>query len=58
MNEKMKELKEEIEATLNEEKENLEYYSEKPNHRNDNLIGWIEALEYVLHQMKILEEEE
>ena len=44
----MKQLREEIEATLNEEKENLEIYMEKPNHRNDNLIGWIEALEYVL----------
>jgi len=49
---KMKELKEEIEATLNEQKEDLEYYSEKPNHRNDNLIGWIEALEYVLGRIE------
>ena len=55
----MKQLREEIEATLNEEKENLEYYSEKPNHRNDNLIGWIEALEYVLGRIdEHMEEEE
>ena len=57
MNEKMKELKEEIEATLNEEKKVLEHYS-RSMERNDNLVGWIEALEYVLHQIKILEEEE
>ena len=44
----MKELREEIEQTLNEEKENLEIYMEKPNHINDNLMGWIEALTYVL----------
>jgi len=48
MNEQMKKLREEIEQTLNEEKENLEIYMEKPNHINDNLIGWIEALTYVL----------
>ena len=58
MNEKMKELKEEIEETLNEEKENLEIYMEKPNHRNDNLIGWIEALEYVLGRIDAHMEEE
>tara|TARA_Y100000004_G_scaffold197250_1_gene270668 strand:- start:14772 stop:15116 length:345 start_codon:yes stop_codon:yes gene_type:complete len=44
-------LREEIEATLNEQKEHLEYYSQKPNHRNDNLIGWVEALEYVLKKI-------
>ena len=48
MSEQMKELREEIEQTLNEEKENLEIYMEKPNHINDNLMGWIEALTYVL----------
>ena len=48
MNEQMRKLREEIEQTLNEEKENLEIYMEKPNHINDNLIGWIEALTYVL----------
>ena len=58
MNEKMKDLREEIEATLNEQKEDLEYYSQKPNHRNDNLIGWIEALEYVLGCIDAEEEEE
>ena len=54
-------LREEIEATLNEEKEkNLEYYSEKPNYRShyDNLIGWIEALEYVLGRIDAHMEEE
>ena len=35
----------------NEEKENLERYMEKPNHINDNIIGWIEALEYVKGQI-------
>tara|TARA_R100001463_G_scaffold120131_1_gene176111 strand:- start:657 stop:821 length:165 start_codon:yes stop_codon:yes gene_type:complete len=54
----MKQLREEIEQTLNEEKENLEIYMEKPNHRNDNLIGWIEALEYVLGLIDAQEGEE
>ncbi len=56
MNEQMKQLKEEIEQTLNEEKENLEIYMEKPNHINDNLIGWIEALTYVLRRIEVITE--
>ena len=55
MNEKMKELREEIEATLNEQKEDLAYYSASINR---NLIGWIEALEYVLGRIDAQEEEE
>ena len=58
MNEQMKQLRDEIEATLNEEKQNLEIYMEKPNHRNDNLIGWIEVLEYVLGHIDAYMEEE
>jgi len=54
----MKKLREEIEGTLNEEKENLEMYMEKPNHINDNLIGWIEALTYVMGRIDALEGEE
>ena len=58
MNRQMKQLRDEIEATLNEEKQNLEIYMEKPNHRNDNLIGWIETLEYVLGRIDAYMEEE
>lgn len=54
----MKKLREEIEETLNEEKENLEMYMEKPNHICDNLIGWIEALTYVMGRIDALEGEE
>lgn len=55
---RMRKLREEIEQTLNEEQENLEIYMEKPNHINDNLIGWIEALEYVLGQIDAIGGEE
>lgn len=58
MNRQMKLLRDEIEATLNEEKQNLEIYMEKPNHRNDKLIGWIEVLEYVLGRIDAYMEEE
>ena len=58
MNKQMKQLRQEIEETLNEEKENLEMYMEKPNHINDNLIGWIEALTYVMGRIDALEGEE
>ena len=49
----MKKLREQIEATLNDEKENLEKYGE-----HGNCEGWIEALEYVLYSMNTLEGEE
>ena len=58
MNEQMRKLKEEIKETQEQEKERLEYYSQKPNHMNDNLIGWIEALEYVLGQIDAIGGEE
>ena len=49
MNEKMKKLKEEITKTLNEE---------KGHELDDHLIGWMEALEYVLGRIKAHMEEE
>lgn len=58
MNEQMRKLKEEIKETQEQEKERLEYYSQKPNHMNDNLIGCIEALEYVLGQIDAIGGEE
>ena len=44
-------LKDEITETLDNEKDDLEYYAQKPNHMNGKLIGWVEALEYVLGRM-------
>ena len=44
-------LVEQIEATLNDEKENLEKYGE-----HGNCEGWIEALEYVLKQIEYIVE--
>ena len=49
----VKELKEEIEETLNGEREKMSRMVELyPDYANDNLIGWIEALEYVLGLME------
>ena len=51
-----KELKKEIEVTLNEEKENLDSYdllSGDPT--KDNCKGWVEALKYVLGRMNFYE---
>lgn len=50
MNEQMKKLREEIEQTLNEER--------RPQGRGLIIEGWIEALEYVLGQIDVLEGEE
>ena len=44
-------LVEQIEATLNDEKENLEKDGE-----HGNCEGWIEALEYVLKQIEYIVE--
>ncbi len=46
MNEQMKQLREEMQATLNEHKGYQENYGDVGNRE-----GWIEALEYVLHQI-------
>ena len=56
----MKQLREEIEQTLNEERETLERMVEKGWVMSDRDIteGWIEALEYVLGRMDVLEGEE
>ena len=59
----MKELRGIIEDTLQEERNELERYDGEIHERHwrrtsERLEGWIEALEYVLHQMKNLEEEE
>ena len=49
----MKKLREDIERTLNDERDNLEKYGE-----HGNSEGWIEALEYVLALMDTQGEEE
>ena len=59
----MKQLRGIIEDTLQEERNELERYDGEIHERHwrrtsERLEGWIEALEYVLHQMKNLEEEE
>ncbi len=50
------ELKKEIEATLNDEKENLDSYDAnwRPNEA-DNCEGWVEALKYVLGRINFYE---
>jgi hypothetical protein len=59
MNEQMKELREKIEATMNDEKENLEAYDPMHSHPDMyNCQGWVEALAYVLRQIDVLEGEE
>ena len=59
MNEQMKELREKIEATMNDEKENLEAYDPMHSHPDMyNCQGWVEALTYVLGQIDVLEGEE
>ena len=48
-------LVEEIEQTLNEEKENLEQCSDNWIGR-ENCEGWVEALQYVLRQIEYIVE--
>ena len=52
MNEQMKQLREEIEKTLNDEKEALESFGDSVDAGQApsmyNCEGWIEALDYVL----------
>ena len=59
MNKQMKELREGIEKTLNDEKEALESFGDSVDAGQApsmyNCEGWIEALEYVLHQMDALD---
>ena len=52
-----KELKKEIEATLNGEKKNLEEYEASMTDSPDmyNCQGWVEALNYVLKGMNFYE---
>ena len=51
-----KELKKEIEATLNEEKGHLEAYdSDTLRPDRHNCAGWVEALNYVLGRMTFYE---
>jgi len=54
MNEQMKKLREEIERTLKFEIEMNANVAEP----NGNTQGWVEALEYVLGQIDVLEGEE
>ena len=56
MNEQMRKLREEIEQTQNEEKTRMGETASAV-HR-ENILGWIEALEYVLGQIDALEGEE
>lgn len=56
MSEQMRKLREEIEETLNNEKRNLEAYDPMHSHPDmHNCQGWVEAIEYVLRQMDVLE---
>jgi hypothetical protein len=51
----MRQLREEIEATLEQEKENFEAYD--PMHNDPdahNCEGWCEALQYVLRQIEVI----
>ena len=50
MNEQMKQLRDEIEQALNDERVNLEEHGEVMNEPG-RCQGWIEALEYVLNQI-------
>lgn len=47
-------MREEIEQTLNDEREHWEKYGEALNEPG-RCQGWIEALEYVLHQIDALD---
>ena len=57
MNEQMKQLREEIEQTLNEERQTYADGAETDTTIPGYCVmqGWIEALEYVLHQMDALD---
>ena len=56
MNEQMRKLKEEIEETQKQELARLKESTSTIS--DDNLMGWIEALEYVLGQIDALEGDE
>ncbi len=56
MNEQMRKLKEEIEETQKQELARLKESTSTVS--DDNLMGWIEALEYVLGQIDALEGDE
>ena len=62
MNEQMKQLRQEIEQTLSEEKEALESFGDSVDTGQApgmyNCEGWVEALNYVLRQIDVLEGEE
>ena len=48
----LQKLKKEIQSTLKQEKENIF----EGHHDQTNLQGWIEALEYVIREIELLEE--
>ncbi len=52
MNEQMRKLVEEIEATLEQERQSYADGAES----DENIKGWIEALQYVLRQIEVLVE--
>ena len=59
MNEQMRKLREEIESTMNNERENLGAYDPMHSHPDMyNCQGWVEALNYVLRQIDAKNEEE
>jgi len=57
---KLQQLREKIEATMNNEKEHLKEYEASMTDSPDmhNCQGWVEALEYVLGRMDAQGEEE
>ena len=55
MNEQMRELREEIERTLAEERQSYaDRYGSDDRRKLKNIEGWIEALQYVLRQIEVL----
>ena len=52
----LQKLKKEIKATLKVEKENALHYASSISEADDIHIGWIEALEYCIRQIELLEE--
>ena len=52
----LQKLKKEIQNTLNVEKENALQYTSSISEADDNNKGWIEALEYCIREIELLEE--
>ena len=52
----LQKLKKQIQCTLNTEKENALQYASSVSEADDIHQGWIEALEYVIREIELLEE--